>query len=106
VGGAWAGVCPAGRHGLCSGPAHSPRLPLQRPFSTPLHQPSPSTRAPIPPRVHGNAEPLQNFPWTALGYTYDWGSKNHVGPSEFLSLKGTQVFFHRRATNDAYCTPE
>jgi hypothetical protein len=55
---------------------------------------------------HGNAEPLQNFPWTALGYTYDWGSKNHVGPSEFLSRKGTQVVFHLRATNDAYCTAE
>jgi AraC-like DNA-binding protein len=44
-------VCPEGRHGLCSGPTHGPRLTLQRPFSTPLHQPAPSNRAPIPPIV-------------------------------------------------------
>lgn len=24
------------------------------------------------------------FPWTRLGYTYDWGSSNHVGLSEFV----------------------
>ena len=48
---AWAGVCPEGRHGLCSGPAHSPRFTLLRLFSTPLHQPAPSHRAPIPPIV-------------------------------------------------------
>ncbi len=24
------------------------------------------------------------YPWTRLGYTYDWGSQNHVGLSEFV----------------------
>lgn len=24
------------------------------------------------------------YPWTRLGYTYDWGSSNHVGLSEFV----------------------
>ncbi len=24
------------------------------------------------------------YPWTRLGYTYDWGSTNHVGLSEFI----------------------
>lgn len=24
------------------------------------------------------------YPWTRLGYTYDWGSGNHVGLSEFV----------------------
>lgn len=24
------------------------------------------------------------YPWTRLGYTYDWGSDNHVGLSEFV----------------------
>lgn len=24
------------------------------------------------------------YPWTRLGYTYDWGSPNHVGLSEFV----------------------
>jgi hypothetical protein len=25
-----------------------------------------------------------NFPWTRLGYTYDWGDSTHVGLSEFV----------------------
>jgi hypothetical protein len=54
---------------------------------------------------YGNRDPLKNFPWTALGYTYDWGSKDHEGPSEFISLKGTPVVFERRATNAEYCAP-
>jgi hypothetical protein len=24
------------------------------------------------------------YPWTRLGYTYDWGSNNHIGLSEFI----------------------
>jgi len=30
------------------------------------------------------------YPWTRLGYTYDWGSTNHVGLSEFV-LHGRKV---------------
>jgi len=30
------------------------------------------------------------YPWTRLGYTYDWGSGNHVGLSEFV-LHGRKV---------------
>lgn len=30
------------------------------------------------------------FPWTRLGYTYDWGSANHTGLSEFV-LHGRKV---------------
>ncbi len=45
-----------------------------------------------------------NYPWTGLGYTYDWGSDNHVGQSEFVSPKNTTVIFESRATTDAYCT--
>ena len=30
------------------------------------------------------------FPWTRLGYTYDWGSNNHTGLSEFV-LHGRKV---------------
>ncbi len=31
------------------------------------------------------------YPWTRLGYTYDWGSANHVGVSEFVVPRGTEV---------------
>ncbi len=27
---------------------------------------------------------LSPYPWTRLGYTYDWGSSNHIGLSEFV----------------------
>ena len=30
------------------------------------------------------------YPWTRLGYTYDWGSSNHTGLSEFV-LHGRKV---------------
>jgi hypothetical protein len=53
---------------------------------------------------YGSTKPLENFPWTALGYTYDWGSENHQGPSEFVSLKGTEVLFHRGSASNDYCS--
>lgn len=35
------------------------------------------------------------YPWTRLGYTYDWhdGGRNEVGPSEFLVWSGCKVEF-------------
>jgi hypothetical protein len=30
------------------------------------------------------------LPWTRLGYTYDWGSDNHFGPSEFIVAGGVK----------------
>jgi hypothetical protein len=35
------------------------------------------------------------YPWTRLGYTYDWGSSNHIGLSEFIvhgrKLDGSRI---------------
>ncbi|MCA1905463.1 MAG: hypothetical protein LDL11_02585 [Desulfarculus sp.] len=31
------------------------------------------------------------YPWTQLGYTYDWGSSNHMGLSEYVIRKGSTV---------------
>jgi hypothetical protein len=31
------------------------------------------------------------YPWTRLGYTYDWGSNNHVGLSEFIVKQNSTV---------------
>jgi hypothetical protein len=31
------------------------------------------------------------YPWTRLGYTYDWGSQNHVGLSEFVIKQNSTV---------------
>lgn len=31
------------------------------------------------------------YPWTRLGYTYDWGSSDHVGVSEYVIRGGSRV---------------
>lgn len=42
------------------------------------------------------------YPWTRLGYTYDWGSKDHVGLSEFVVLRGTTVGVRAVWSNEDY----
>ena len=48
------------------------------------------------------ARPLQ-YPWTALGYTYDWGSEDHVGESEFVIPKGSPIKVQSIAKTEDYC---
>jgi hypothetical protein len=44
------------------------------------------------------------YPWTRLGYTYDWGKTgDHVGLSEFVILKGSVVEIHSVSTESQYC---
>lgn len=54
--------------------------------------------------TYGNADPLSNFPWTALGYTYDWGNPDDPrGMSEYVARKGAEVVFDSLRPTDAYC---
>lgn len=40
----------------------------------------------------GLLQQSKEYPWTRLGYTYDWGDEsNHVGVSEFVIVPGTEV---------------
>jgi len=48
-------------------------------------------------------DPLKGFPWTALGYTYDWGQPDHVGQSEFVAPKGTKVVIESITGTAEYC---
>lgn len=48
------------------------------------------------------ARPVQ-YPWTALGYTYDWGSEDHVGESEFVVPKGSPIKVRTIAKTEEYC---
>jgi len=48
-------------------------------------------------------ELYQQYPWTALGYTYDWGSANHVGQSEFVAFGKTNVTFKAMYGVNEYC---
>ncbi len=43
------------------------------------------------------------YPWTRLGYTYDWGTaSSHVGLSEFVILGGSTIGIRSIITNDDY----
>jgi hypothetical protein len=54
---------------------------------------------------YGNSDPLRQYPWTALGYTYDWSPDNPggVGPSEFVANAKTPVVFEQLLTNERFC---
>jgi len=43
-----------------------------------------------------NCELNKNYPFTALGYTYDWGNdQNHVGLSEFVIKENANIVVHK-----------
>jgi len=43
------------------------------------------------------------YPWTRLGYTYDWGnSKSEIGLSEFIIRKNSQITVHDVSDNATY----
>ena len=57
--------------------------------------------------------PKYQYPWTALGYTFDWasaedGSDDFVrwGESEFIIAPGAPIQFVSAADAVAYCTPQ
>ncbi|WP_298892835.1 hypothetical protein [uncultured Psychroserpens sp.] len=45
------------------------------------------------------------YPWTQLGYTYDWSPDNptHVGLSEFVIKENTNMFVSGEYPNRVYC---
>jgi hypothetical protein len=49
--------------------------------------------------------PRGSYPWTALGYTYDWApsSRGHVGDSEFIAPAGTWVVVRAVVPTARYC---
>ena len=56
-------------------------------------------------RYFQSKEPVnQAYPWTRLGYTYDWGSFcDKQGISEFVIRKQSTVVVNKTATINAYC---
>jgi hypothetical protein len=48
--------------------------------------------------------PHDAYPWTQLGYTYDWGSENHQGPSEFVIRPQSAVYINSVTPYQTYCT--
>ncbi len=51
-------------------------------------------------------DPANPYPWTRMGYTYDWGNPdNKVGASEFVVRQGTTVDIVADQTPAEYCAP-
>ncbi|MEM7588017.1 MAG: hypothetical protein AAF560_31805 [Acidobacteriota bacterium] len=54
----------------------------------------------------GNPELFDNYPWTALGFTYDWGDpQSSRGFSEFVAAVGTEAVLHDIIPTAEYCLP-
>jgi hypothetical protein len=53
---------------------------------------------------HATARPSP-YPWTALGYTYDWGGADEHGESEFVIPSGASFRVIAITKTDAYCAP-
>lgn len=48
----------------------------------------------------------KGYPWTRLGYTYDWGNPDsEVGLSEFVITAGSTIKIENVYETAAYCTP-
>jgi hypothetical protein len=43
------------------------------------------------------------FPWTRLGYTYDWGATNKIGLSEYIIRRGSTIGVKSVTTTIDYC---
>ncbi|HWM92122.1 MAG TPA: hypothetical protein VN493_15265 [Thermoanaerobaculia bacterium] len=50
-------------------------------------------------------DPMTSYPWTALGYTFDWGDLLHPwGQSEYVVPPGTTVWIDKKIfTAEEYC---
>lgn len=49
--------------------------------------------------------PSKGYPWTRLGYTYDWGNpESEVGLSEFVVAAKSKVAIEKVYSTEEYCT--
>ena len=49
-------------------------------------------------------DPSKGYPWTRLGYTFDWGNpKSEIGLSEFVISASSTVTIEKVYSNDEYC---
>lgn len=51
-----------------------------------------------------NCDPYKKYPWTQLGYTYDWSAKNmlHIGLSEFVIGQNKEIVLHKIYSTQVY----
>jgi len=48
--------------------------------------------------------PMKRYPWTQLGYTYDWNPKNktHIGLSEYVIPENTDIIVYKKYSRAEY----
>jgi hypothetical protein len=58
-------------------------------------------------QLQGSSYGEKGYPWTRLGYTYDWApdAKTEVGLSEFVARKGTKAVVESIVPQAQYCGP-
>lgn len=58
-------------------------------------------------RYYNTCELLDKYPWTALGYTYDWSpaNKTHQGMSEYVIHNNADIIVNKIFTTAAYFQP-
>jgi hypothetical protein len=58
-------------------------------------------------KLQGSSYGEKGYPWTRLGYTYDWApdAKSEVGLSEFVARKGTKAVVESIVPQAQYCAP-
>jgi hypothetical protein len=44
----------------------------------------------------------ESYPWTRMGYTYDWGSDSRIGLSEYVVEKNSSIYVSSVMTVDQY----
>jgi len=44
----------------------------------------------------------KSYPWSRMGYTYDWGSDSHIGLSEYVLKKNSTIFVTSVNTVEGY----
>jgi hypothetical protein len=56
---------------------------------------------------YSSSEVDQRYPWTSLGYTYDWADLEHPeGATELVAEGGSSVVFEALVPNEVYCNGE
>ncbi len=54
---------------------------------------------------YGSDDPHESYPWTALGYTYDWGRPGDPrGPSEYVASQGSEAVLQSLTPTELYCS--
>jgi hypothetical protein len=58
-------------------------------------------------QLEGSSYGDKGYPWTRLGYTYDWApdAESEVGFSEFVARKGTKAIVESIVPQAQYCAP-